>query len=182
MYFFLDELCHPSPCGVNTKCHVENFQPICTCLPSFKGNPVTGCTHECDSDNDCQSSQYCKNYKCYPACEQCGKGASCKGVINHRPQCECPRDTFGSPFVECKYECYGDSDCARHKPACIYGVCKNPCEGACGIGADCNLRGLTPVCSCPRDMTGNPFVACRKFVPQDLCTPNPCGNDNIFFM
>lgn len=47
--------------------------------------------------------------------------------------------------------------------------------GACGIGADCNLRGLTPVCSCPRDMTGDPFVRCRPFTKEDLCTPNPCG-------
>lgn len=35
-----------------------------------------------------------------------------------------------------------------------------------GINADCNLRGLTPICSCPRDMTGDPFVSCRPFTPR----------------
>ena len=154
---FLDEACHPSPCGVNTQCRVENEQPVCTCLASFKGNPITGCNHECESDHDCGSSQYCKNFKCYSACEQCGKGALCNGVINHRPQCECPKTYIGSPFTECRPECYGDVDCPSSKPACIYGICKNPCDGACGINANCNLRGLTPICSCPRDQTGKLF-------------------------
>lgn len=125
------------------------------------------------------------------------------------------------------------------RPACFYGVCKNPCDGSCGknffyiwtlltsfsfviksckscyktiqhlqllcisqvlahapflemfltlhfwncfdsnrytfvsifktgVNADCNLRGLTPICSCPRDMTGDPFVSCRPFTPGKL--------------
>lgn len=61
----------------------------------------------------------------------------------------------------------------------LFQVCKNPCDGSCGVNADCNLRGLTPVCSCPRDMTGDPFISCRKFVPEDLCKPNPCGTNSI---
>ena len=28
-------------------------------------------------------------------------------------------------------------------------------------------------------MTGDPFTSCRPFVPQDLCSPNPCGNNAI---
>jgi hypothetical protein len=127
-YNLIEEACHPSPCGVNTKCEVVNYQPVCSCLPSFKGNPLTGCTHECESDHDCSSSQYCKNYKCQSSCDQCGKGALCNGVVNHRPQCECPKTYIGSPFTECRPECYGDVDCPHSKPACFYGICKNPCE------------------------------------------------------
>jgi hypothetical protein len=93
--------------------------------------------------------------------------------------CECPPNYFGNPTIECRAECYGDVDCPGSKPACFYGVCKNPCDGACGVNADCNLRGLTPICSCPRDMTGDPFISCRKFVPEDLCRPNPCGQNAI---
>jgi hypothetical protein len=119
--FHIDEACHPSPCGVNTKCEVVNYQPICSCLPSYKGNPITGCTHECDADHDCSSNQYCKNFKCQSACDLCGKGALCNGVVNHRPQCECPKNYIGSPFTECRAECYGDVDCPRSKPACFYG-------------------------------------------------------------
>lgn len=35
------------------------------------------------------------------------------------------------------------------------------------------------MCSCPKHMTGNPFVHCRNFEPRDLCEPNPCGIDAI---
>lgn len=105
-----------------------------------------------------------------------------------------PKGYIGGPYTECRPECYGDVDCPSSRPACFYGICRNTCDGACGVGADCNLRGLTPVCSCPRDMTGDPFVSCRPFTKgkcfeselresnfnwiifsDDLCNPNPCG-------
>ncbi|KAL5286151.1 hypothetical protein ACFFRR_007676 [Megaselia abdita] len=174
-----EEQCHPSPCGTNTKCEIINSVATCSCLPGFIGNPLSGCRHECDSDHECGSQEMCRDFKCVAACHQCGTGAQCNNVVNHRAQCECPKGYIGSPYTECRPECYGDSDCPAGRPACFYGICKNTCEGACGIGADCNLRGLTPVCSCPRDMTGDPFVRCRPFTKQDLCEPNPCGTNAI---
>ena len=95
-------------------------------------------------------------------CEQCEKGATCSRVQNHRAVCECSQGYIGNPLSECRAECYGNLDCPVSHPACYYGICKNPCIGACGTGADCNLRGLTPVCSCPREMIGNPSVSCRS--------------------
>lgn len=72
--------------------------------------------------------------------------------------------------------CRSDGDCPRNKPYCNYGACKNPCDGVCGVGANCELKNnLTPVCSCPRDMTGDPFVQCRPFTAEDACKSNPCG-------
>lgn len=139
----------------------------------------------CDSDYDCGSQHSCKgwcdsnclyneknffsfvsfvadflaDFKCQPACNECGIGADCR-VVNHRPVCECPKNYFGNPLVECRAECklyswyspfsvpvkwffnqcfwfyqcsgYGDRDCPSGRPACIYGICKNPCDGACG--------------------------------------------------
>ena len=72
----------------------------------------------------------------------------------------------GNPYTGCRAECTYDSDCPRGKPVCYYSKCVNPCEGACGVSANCELRGTTPVCSCPRDMTGDPFVSCRPFTPS----------------
>lgn len=129
---------------------------------------MSGCRHECDSDHECGSQEMCKDFKCVAACHQCGTGAQCSNVANHRAQCECPKGYIGSPYSECRPECYGDSDCPSGRPACFYGICKNTCEGACGVNADCNLRGLTPVCSCPRHMTGDPFVSCRLFTKRKL--------------
>ncbi|XP_014091876.1 adhesive plaque matrix protein 2 [Bactrocera oleae] len=174
-----DEQCHPSPCGVNTKCEILNGVPTCSCVHGFTGNPLSGCRHECEHDGDCSARDTCSNYKCVPACQQCGIGATCNTVAGHRAVCECPKGYIGSPYTECRAECYGDSDCPSNRPACFYGICKNTCDGACGVGADCNLRGLTPVCSCPRDMTGDPFVRCRPFTKEDLCEPNPCGTNAL---
>lgn len=174
-----EELCQPSPCGSNTKCEVLNNVPTCSCLPGYIGSPLSGCRHECESDIECGNQEFCSQFKCTNACSQCGKGSSCLRVNNHRAVCECPKGYLGSPYTECRAECYGDRDCPPARPACIYGVCKNPCEGSCGVNADCNLRGLTPVCSCPRDMTGDPFVSCRPFTKEDLCNPNPCGTNAV---
>lgn len=158
-----EELCHPSPCGQNTRCEVINNVPTCSCLTGFTGSPLSGCRHECESDHECGGQESCKEFRCQSACSQCGDGAQCVRVQNHRAVCECPKGYIGSPFTACKPECYGDVDCPGGRPACFYGICKNPCDGSCGVGADCNLRGLTPICSCPRDMTGDPFVSCRPF-------------------
>lgn len=174
-----EELCRPSPCGSNTKCDVLNNVPTCSCLPGYIGSPLSGCRHECESDVECGNQEFCSQFKCTNACSQCGKGAACSRVTNHRAVCECPKGYIGSPYTECRAECYGDRDCSPARPACIYGVCKNPCDGSCGVNADCNLRGLTPVCSCPRDMTGDPFVSCRPFTKEDLCNPNPCGTNAV---
>ncbi|KAJ3650628.1 hypothetical protein Zmor_016716 [Zophobas morio] len=170
------ELCHPSPCGSNTLCEVVNETPTCKCLPGYHGSPITGCRHECDSDSECGPSLACIEFKCQNPCSQCGKNAECD-VRNHRPVCKCPKNYFGNPLVSCQPECYGDSDCPSGKPACFYGICKNPCDGVCGVSANCELRGLTPICSCPRDMTGDPFISCRPFDKRDLCEPNPCGDN-----
>uniref|UniRef100_A0A0K8UI27 Stabilin-2 n=1 Tax=Bactrocera latifrons TaxID=174628 RepID=A0A0K8UI27_BACLA len=126
-----DEQCHPSPCGVNTKCEISNGVPTCSCIHGFTGNPLSGCRHECEHDGDCSARDTCSNYKCVPACQQCGIGATCNTVAGHRAVCECPKGYIGSPYTECRPECYGDSDCPSNRPACFYGICKNTCDGAC---------------------------------------------------
>lgn len=170
--------CKPSPCGENTKCEVVNGVPVCTCLPGYIGSALTGCRHECESDVECPGHLACSSsFKCENPCK-CGTNAECQ-VVNHQARCSCPNNWQGNPLISCHPECTTHSDCPRNKPACLYQKCMNPCEGACGVNADCNLRDITPVCSCPRHMTGNPFVSCRLFVPQDLCEPNPCGTNAV---
>lgn len=45
----------------------------------------------CESDYDCGSQEYCKDFKCHQSCTQCGIGAQCVRVSNHRAICECPK-------------------------------------------------------------------------------------------
>ncbi|XP_029178983.1 neurogenic locus notch homolog protein 3 [Nylanderia fulva] len=170
--------CKPSPCGENTQCEVINQVPVCTCLHGYRGSPLAGCRHECETDSECPQHLACSSsFRCESPCK-CGDNAECE-VVNHQAKCTCPKTWVGNPYVSCRPECTAHSECPPSKPACLYQKCVNPCDGVCGVNADCNLRGITPVCSCPRHMTGNPFVSCRLFEPRDLCEPNPCGSNAI---
>ncbi|XP_050544037.1 fibropellin-1 [Daktulosphaira vitifoliae] len=173
------EQCHPSPCGANTKCEVINDVPVCSCLPGYVGSGITGCRHECESDYECGPTQMCQNYLCTAACAigTCASTAICD-VQNHRPVCSCPKGYFGNPLVSCRAECLTHSDCPSDRPSCLGEKCVNPCTGVCGINANCEVRDhIKAVCSCPKTMTGDPFVRCRPFEPADLCEPFPCGSN-----
>lgn len=89
--FLPEELCHPSPCGQNMKCSVQNGVINCSCLPGFTGSPLGGCRHECESDGECGGQEFCKEFKCESSCSQCGQGATCVRTTNHRAVCECPK-------------------------------------------------------------------------------------------
>lgn len=170
--------CKPSPCGENTQCEVINQVPVCTCLPGYRGSPLAGCRHECENDSECPQHLACSSsFRCESPCK-CGENAECQ-VVNHQAKCTCPKTWVGNAYVACRPECTTHSECPAAKSACLYQKCINPCDGVCGVNADCNLRDITPVCSCPRHMTGNPFVSCRLFEPRDLCEPNPCGTNAI---
>lgn len=36
----------PGTCGINARCHVVNHNPICSCNPSYTGDPFVRCTLE----------------------------------------------------------------------------------------------------------------------------------------
>lgn len=88
---YAEEQCHPSPCGQNTKCEVISGVPTCSCLAGFTGSPLSGCRHECESDGECGGQEMCKDFRCTSSCGQCGTGAQCSRVQNHRAVCECPK-------------------------------------------------------------------------------------------
>lgn len=81
-----------NPCGANTRCEVVSGVARCTCLPGFKGRPLDGCRHECDSDFDCPQHQACSaSFRCEDPCAtKCGENAECN-VVNHRAICTCPK-------------------------------------------------------------------------------------------
>lgn len=99
-YWFvcLEEQCRPSPCGQNTKCEVIGGTPTCSCLPGYTGSPLSGCRHECESDGECGGQEFCQNFKCASSCSQCGQGAQCARVNNHRAVCECPKVKYPKQF------------------------------------------------------------------------------------
>lgn len=43
--------------------------------------------------------------------------------------------------------------------------CKNPCDGLCGINAECLVRNHKPSCICLHSYTGNPYNLCQRIIP-----------------
>ncbi|EAT34892.1 AAEL012905-PA [Aedes aegypti] len=206
-----DDPCYPSPCGLNTVCRSSNGNAVCECLPDFKGTPFgRGCYPECTINSDCPRDRTCVNKKCVDPCPGvCGYRAVCH-AINNSPVCSCPSNMIGDPFVECKEappkdpcnpspcrtngvcrvvggraecqypECVINSDCSSNR-ACYNQKCRDPCAGACGVNAICNVVNHSPVCSCPERHVGSPFVQCIRQmdpIPQPECTADDhCTND-----
>ena len=81
-----------------------------------------------------------------------------------RPLCSSDSDCVAGNQVcrdrFCVAGCGSDADCAGNA-ACIQGQCQNPCLfSQCGTCAECSVIGHQALCSCPREMTGNPNVGC----------------------
>lgn len=89
---------------------------------------------------------------------RCGANALCKNAYGH-VTCECPKGYYGNPYLVCHPECVINTDCSQSK-ACLNNKCVDPCHGVCGVQAQCQVINHQPVCFCPQDFTGNPFVNC----------------------
>ena len=160
-------------CGVGALCQVIRHVPICTCPTSHEGDPFTQCTRIPVTPppppvptNPCQPSP-------------CGPYSRCK-ALSDKAMCSCEPGYRGSP-PSCRPECIVNDECSRQL-ACSKQKCINPCDGACGLNADCFVRNHLPVCKCPVGYEGDPFRQCNK-KPEiiintevvDPCYPSPCG-------
>lgn len=137
-------------CGRNAKCNVVNHIPFCSCLLGYVGDAFIGCSQIPPPDpvNPCNPSPCAENSKCTNS-----------GQI---ARCTCIPPYIGNPYVGgCRPECTMNSDCPSHL-ACLSQHCRNPCEGLCGIKADCSVVNHVPVCTCARGLIGDPFTACRE--------------------
>lgn len=85
----------------------------------------------------------------------CGPNAQCNSGV-----CTCLPGYLGDPYTICRPECVINTDCSRNE-ACLLHKCRNPCVGTCGVNAECTVINHLPMCSCPRNMTGNAFVSCN---------------------
>ena len=57
-------------------------------------------------------------------------------------------------------ECENDSEC-RSDQACFNFACKDSCQDACGVSAQCKALNHGAICSCPNGYVGDPLTACR---------------------
>lgn len=81
-------------------------------------------------------------------------------MIGNYADCKCKPDYYGNPYVACKPECVVDSDCPRYLD-CVRNKCIDPCPGACGINAICDVLNHQAMCNCPTGYTGSPLARCH---------------------
>ena len=121
-----------------------------------------------------------KTNPCEPS--PCGPYSQCR-VINEQSICSCLPQYTGIP-PSCRPECVLDSDCSQNE-ACSNQKCMNPCVGACGRNAKCDVINHKPFCTCNNGFKGNPFANCERemFDVQPVqinpCSPSPCGSNSI---
>lgn len=96
-----------------------------------------------------------KGNPCSPS--PCGPNSLCR-ENNRQPVCSCVAGFLGVPPT-CRPECTVSSECPLTE-ACSNQKCINPCLGACGIRAMCQVINHNPICSCPGDLDGDPFIRC----------------------
>lgn len=135
-------------CGSNTKCHVISHSPSCGCLPDYTGDPFSEC-YKIEIIQDVLTP-------CQPS--PCGSNAICK-EFNGAGSCTCIESFIGNPYEGCRPECIINTDCPSNK-ACLQNKCQDPCPGACGLNAMCQVVNHAPSCSCLRSYTGDPFRHC----------------------
>lgn len=117
---------------------------------------------------------------CHPS--PCGPNSQCRNV-NSQAVCSCLPEYTGAP-PNCRPECVINSECPQDR-ACHKFKCRDPCNGVCGIDAECKVINHNPICNCPPKLTGDPFIRCYPMaieqpkippvVPLNPCEPNPCG-------
>lgn len=95
-----------------------------------------------------------KGNPCSPS--PCGPNSICR-ENNGQPVCSCVAGFLGVPPA-CRPECTVSSECLLTE-ACSNQKCINPCLGACGIQATCQVINHNPICSCG-ELTGDPFIRC----------------------
>jgi len=164
----------PGRCGVNARCNVISHHPICSCLPDYEGDPFRNCQKKpATIIPPIQPTD-----PCFP--NPCGPNSACR-PLGSTPMCSCNPGYQGSP-PNCRPECVINDECPKTQ-ACVQQKCKEPCDGACGLNADCTVRNHVAICKCRPGYDGDPFRQCTKVpeviqpieAPRDPCYPSPCG-------
>lgn len=163
-------------CGQDAQCEVVNHIPVCSCPVGYTGDPFSSCRAVImppitERQDPCNPSP-------------CGANSQCKNINNHGV-CSCLQGFIGSP-PQCRPECIVSSECSQSQ-ACVNQKCVDPCRGACGIRARCEVFNHSPICSCNPGDQGDPFQSCHPklendpepVTTKDPCLPTPCGPNSM---
>lgn len=137
-------------CGEFAICTVDNHVPNCNCPTGYSGDPFFSC-------RPIPHTPAPPINPCVPS--PCGPNSNCRS-INNQAVCSCQSGFVNQP-PNCRPECVVSAECAPER-ACVNNKCVDPCLHTCGVRAICSTKNHSPICTCPRGMTGDPFVQCSR--------------------
>lgn len=92
----------------------------------------------------------------------CGPNSHCQVAEGNQASCSCQANYIGSP-PNCRPECLVNTDCPTTQ-ACITEKCRDPCQGSCGLNAECRVQNHIPNCYCAQGFIGDPFTQCSQII------------------
>ena len=199
--------CSPNPCGANTECDdptptaTNTGDYVCSCGDGFSGTTTTGspasCANinECDLQTDnCHADAVCTDTEGGFTCA-CKDGFTGDGVANCNviPNNECASDPCG-PNTECDdpnptaintgdYVCSCKSGFSGTTTTGGPASCANidECDlqtDNCHDDAVCTDTVGSFSCNCKDGFSGDGVSSCVP-IPNDECSPNPCGANTV---
>ena len=99
--------------------------------------------------------------------DPCGPFSQCRSQRGIAA-CACLRGYIGIP-PNCRPECVLHSECPGNL-ACLGEKCRDPCPGACGPYAECEVINHNAVCRCQQGYEGDPFTGCRRITTREYST------------
>lgn len=160
-------------CGLGSLCRTVNHHAVCYCENGHTGDPYVRCQPTIGPTPTLST--------CDPS--PCGPYSRCLVSPTGFAVCSCLPGHRGIVPM-CQPECVSNSDCSQ-TDTCINQRCSNPCQGSCGVNAECVVVNHNPICSCSADHTGDPFVACAEVEyrnpdrDENPCVPSPCGPNSV---
>ena len=112
---------------------------------------------------------------CVPS--PCGPNSECK-IQGENFACTCSPNYIGNP-PNCRPECSINPECPTHL-ACMKQKCRSPCDGVCGVDAQCTVVNHNAICSCLEGFSGDPFSLCQP-VARGKLSQNSRMHDFVFF-
>jgi len=163
------DVCITAGCGRDYQCVVEHHRARCACYPGYV-----------EQGGRCKRKQEKQSAPRDPCASQpCGANTDCRSD-GLKAVCSCMYRHEGNPLTGCvRSECHVHEDCPNPIHACKDRKCVNPCNipGICGLDARCSNDKRTPICSCPKGRTGDPFTDCTKVLK--ICDVGTCGHDAV---
>ena len=179
--------CKNIQCGRGS-CRTVNHQPVCHCQTGYEQSKTNGL---CVDVDECRPGSGANGSPCHPT-------ARCANVPGSF-KCTCRDGQVGDAYssstaaagagagkgCQPKAECLSHSDCPAAAACSPGGRCVDPCDGgACGDGADCQVKNHQPRCQCPPRTTGDPLQKCSAMECVDnpdcpsgrSCVDNHCQN------